>query len=127
MRCSLVAVAGLLAAVRATPLDDYVSTPSPHYKWHDTGAKIKTVFGGTGHVLNVTSQQWLDATRAQGPGGTSPIWTHQVVVVEERHTKVSIESMSFLWLCCFVCVCVCVCGCGESVSVNGDLMRDIRH
>ena len=97
MRCSsLVAVAGLLAAVRATPLDDYVSTPSPHYKWHDTGATIKTVFGGTGHVLNVTSQQWLDATRAQGPGGTSPIWTHQVVVVIPKN--IQFRNVSFAYL-----------------------------
>lgn len=86
----------LAGQASATALDDYVSRPSPHYKWHDTGAKIKTVFGGTAHVLNVTSQQWLDKERAQGPGGTSPVWTHQVVVVVPKNVQFTNVSFAYL-------------------------------
>ena len=82
----------LAATAAATPLDDYVSKPSPHYRWHDTGAKIDTKFGGVGHVLNVTSQQWLDSSRAatvRDPqnGGPTDIWTHQVVVIVPKKVK----------------------------------------
>lgn len=53
----------------ATPLDDYVNTPDPHYKYdliktyEMTGYKI--------YILNMTSQKWLDETVVK-----NPIWWH---------------------------------------------------
>ena len=36
----------------------------------DTGAVVKNlIFGASAHILNVTSQQWLDTTKAAGPNG----------------------------------------------------------
>lgn len=85
----------------ATPLDEYVGAPSPHYAWHDTGVRIKTLFGGVGHVLNVTSQQWLDSSRAETArdpqnGGPTDIWTHQVVVLIPNVVKHRNVSMAYL-------------------------------
>jgi hypothetical protein len=63
----------------------FLSRPPASFtrRWHDTGARIKTTFGGVGHILNVTSQQWLDTSRAAtardpANGGPTDIWTHQV-------------------------------------------------
>ena len=68
-RCLLLC---LTVAVGGTPLDDYVSKPDAHYKWNDTGAVVKNlIFGASAHILNVTSQQWLDTTKAIGPNGRS--------------------------------------------------------
>ena len=92
----LLQLAAAAPTINATALDDYVSKPSPHFRWHDTGATIQTAFGGVAHVLNVTSQQWLDEERAQGPGGTGPIWTHQVVVVIPK--VVQFRNVSFAYL-----------------------------
>jgi hypothetical protein len=33
---SLIGLAHWPVLVSTTPLDDYVSAPDPHYKWHDT-------------------------------------------------------------------------------------------
>jgi PhoPQ-activated pathogenicity-related protein len=81
----------LAATANATPLDDYVSKPDSNYKWHDTGARVTPLLStATAHILNVTSQQWLDTSRAVGPNGA--IWMHQVAVVVPKHitqTKVA--------------------------------------
>lgn len=67
-------------------LDEYVSKPDPNFKWRDTGGRVKMLSGATAHILNVTSQQWLDDSRAVGPNGA--IWSHQLtVVVPTKHTK----------------------------------------
>jgi hypothetical protein len=70
-------------------------------RWHDTGARIKLLFGGVGHVLNVTSQQWLDTSRAataRDPqnGGPTDIWSHQVVVLVPNVVKHRNVSMAYL-------------------------------
>eukprot|EP00659_Diplonema_papillatum_P017811 gene17811-27435_t len=85
----------LLASVAlATPLDDYINKADPVYQWHDTGIRYRTKLLGTGYVLNVTSQQWLDETKAAGPSGA--LWTHQIVVVVPRaHTK---KDKGVLWV-----------------------------
>ena len=57
-------VTAVLACTIATPLDDFLAREEPAYNWTDTGARIKTAFGNTGYVLNVTSLQWLDTTKA---------------------------------------------------------------
>eukprot|EP01059_Diplonema_ambulator_P000103 TRINITY_DN10088_c0_g1_i1.p1 TRINITY_DN10088_c0_g1~~TRINITY_DN10088_c0_g1_i1.p1 ORF type:complete len:509 (+),score=198.80 TRINITY_DN10088_c0_g1_i1:51-1577(+) len=81
--CLLLAAA---LAVQGTPLDDYLNNDDGEFKWYDTGARITTDLGGTGYVLNVTSQKWLDETKAVGPDGA--LWTHQVVVVVPRHQRI---------------------------------------
>ena len=80
----------------ALPIDDYVSKADPHYGWYDTGVKVTgMLFGGTAHILNVTSQQWLDPSRAVGPHGHS-IWSHQVAVIVPKHLEVTNVSMSIM-------------------------------
>mmetsp|Transcript_23111 Transcript_23111/g.32621 ORF Transcript_23111/g.32621 Transcript_23111/m.32621 type:complete len:520 (-) Transcript_23111:242-1801(-) len=96
VRCvgTLLATALLVGVAGATALDDYVSAPDPNYSWRDTGANFKTVFGGTAHVLNVTSQRWLDTSKAYGPDGD--LWTHQVVVIVPKKLKVQNLGMTYL-------------------------------
>jgi PhoPQ-activated pathogenicity-related protein len=45
-------------------------------------------------VLNVTSQKWLDTSKAIGPNGA--LWTHQVIVVVP--SKVQHKNMSVAYL-----------------------------
>jgi len=47
-----------LAFASATPLDDYVKAPDPHYKYEVI--KVYELEGYTLYVLNLTSQKWLD-------------------------------------------------------------------
>lgn len=84
----------LLSMVSGTPLDDYVNKADPEYKWEDTGATFDTTFGGKAYVLNVTSQKWMDTSRAAGPDGD--IWTHQVVVIIPRNLKHDNLSLTYL-------------------------------
>jgi len=37
------------------PFDEYINKEDPHYAWFETGVTFKTLFGGTAHMLNVTS------------------------------------------------------------------------
>jgi hypothetical protein len=42
--------------IRATPLDDYVSAEDENYQWRNVEKlQFKSLYGGTGYVLNVTS------------------------------------------------------------------------
>jgi len=75
-------------------LDDYVNKPDSNYKWHDTAARVKLISGGTGHVLNLTSQQWLDESKAVGPNGA--IWTHQVTVIVPKVVKIRNRAMIYI-------------------------------
>jgi len=77
----------------SVPLDDYVSKPDPNYKWSDTGEVVK-MLSGTGYLLNVTSQQWLNESLAQGPNGA--LWTHQVLVVVPKELKVRDRAMIYI-------------------------------
>jgi len=79
--------------LETTALDDYVSRPDPHYQWRDTGSRVNMIHG-TGHVLNVTSQKWLDESRAVGPTGA--VWTHQVLVVIPKELKVRDKAMIYV-------------------------------
>lgn len=51
----------------ATPLDDYVNAPDPHYSY--SLLKLYEMPGYKIYVLNMTSQKWLDETVT-----TKPIW-----------------------------------------------------
>jgi PhoPQ-activated pathogenicity-related protein len=73
-------------AAAIVPLDEYVSSPEPAYKWEKLNdATFKSALGNTVHVLNVTSLDWLDSSRAQGVSGTT--WTHLVYVVIPKEIK----------------------------------------
>lgn len=84
------------AAVSAIkPLDEYVSAEEPDYGWYEVeNSTFHSLWGGTGHVLNVTSQTWLDESKVYGPDGS--IWTHQVVIVVPKHLKYTNVSMAYL-------------------------------
>lgn len=66
--------------VQSTPLDDYVNEPDSHYKWSVMDYTLSgSDFNGdfVGHVLNMTSQKWLDESVVD-----RPIWTHALVIIE---------------------------------------------
>jgi hypothetical protein len=48
----------IFVLIEATPLDDYVNTPDPHYRYE----LIKTyqLEGYNLYILNMTSQKWYD-------------------------------------------------------------------
>ena len=84
-----------MASIGGNPLDDYVSQEDPNYKWRAVPElTFKSFFGGTGHVLNVTSQQWLDESKVSGPDGS--LWTHQVIVIIPKNLKFRNISMAYL-------------------------------
>lgn len=58
-----------LISIYCTPLDDYVNTPDPHYKYELL--KSYEMPGFNLYVLNLTSQKWLDETIV-----SNPIWWH---------------------------------------------------
>lgn len=69
-----IASAMLLACISslyATPLDDYVNTPDPHYQY--TLLQTYQLTGAKVYVFNMTSQKWLDETIVK-----NPIWWHYV-------------------------------------------------
>ena len=64
------------------PLNAYINAPEPDFAWYEVpNSSFTTLFGGQAHVLNVTSQRWLEASKASGPGPDGELWTHQVVVI----------------------------------------------
>jgi hypothetical protein len=70
---SIYILAKVANAIR--PLDEYVSAEDPNYNWYEVeNSTFKSLWGGTGHVLNVTSQKWLDEDKVKGPDGA--LWTH---------------------------------------------------
>lgn len=82
-------------ATVAKYLNDYVNQESKHYSWFDTGLKFQTKLGSTAYKLNVTSLQWLDDSYYKIKDGSS-IWTHEVVVIEPKHTLY--RNVSFVYL-----------------------------
>lgn len=56
-----------LIGLDATPLDDYVNTPDPHYSY--TFLKLYEMTDYNIYVLNMTSQKWLDESVT-----LNPIW-----------------------------------------------------
>jgi len=77
------------------PLDEYVSAPESVYKWeklHD--ATFTSTLGNTVYVLNVTSLDWLDVSKAYGPAGS--IWSHMVYVFVPEEVKYPNVSNAYL-------------------------------
>ena len=82
-----------LIGVSADQLSDYVAAPDANYNWFEESDKgFKTLWGNTARILNVTSQQWMDETKAQAPGGA--LWTHTaIVVIPKQLTSKNIASV----------------------------------
>ena len=72
--------------------DSYMEKEEPLYNWYEyEGTSIKSFHGGQIHFLNVTSQQWLDESKAVGPQGS--VWSHIVAVnipKNLKHTNISL-------------------------------------
>jgi PhoPQ-activated pathogenicity-related protein len=69
----IIAIILLFNTLNATPLDDYVNAPDPHF-----GYQILTTYDMPGYklyILNFTSQKWLDETVS-----SQPIWWHYLCV-----------------------------------------------
>lgn len=82
-------------AAAVVPLDEYVSAPESVYKWeklHD--ATFTSTLGNTVYVLNVTSLDWLDVSKAYGPAGS--IWSHMVYVFVPEEVKYPNVSNAYL-------------------------------
>lgn len=73
---ALCAFTGIAQAVDwdvITELDDYVNRPDPFYEWSEIDSYPED--GYTVHVLNMTSQKWMDETVLE-----EPIWWHYLIV-----------------------------------------------
>jgi len=77
-----------------SPLDAYLNKVDPNYKWSDTKHTVRMLSGATGYLLNVTSQQWLDTSRAIGPNGD--LWTHQVLVIVPRKVQIADSALIYI-------------------------------
>jgi PhoPQ-activated pathogenicity-related protein len=70
-----------ISSANATPLDDYVNEPDPHYNYYLLKTYVMT--GYRLFILNMTSQKWLDETYV-----TNPIWWHYLcVTVPDKVTR----------------------------------------
>lgn len=83
----LIVMAIMLAMTQAVvPLDEYVSAPEEVYKWEKLeNATFKSALGNTVYVINVTSLDWLDVSKAQGRAGS--IWSHLVYIIVPKEIK----------------------------------------
>jgi len=100
MRFSLpvAALAALpLASAGSAPgsaLEEYVWRDDPHYGWVDMGEdwvlhgkSIDGIHSWTGHVLNVTSQKWLNDEDYSPSSEGKSIWWHMMVVIVPNEIK----------------------------------------
>lgn len=66
------------------------------YGWFEIENSTKrSLNGGTIHYLNVTSQTWLDESKAYGPHGDN-IWTHHVAVNIPKNLKYTNISAAYV-------------------------------
>ena len=109
------AAAAAPATLTATrPFDDFMNKPEAVYKWADTGVSFTTTFGNTAYMINVTSLQWLDVTKAHVEGGNT--WTHQVAVIVPQGEALAIRNFSFAYM---------TGGCNSNPSVPDKTSEDI--
>eukprot|EP01065_Artemidia_motanka_P051274 TRINITY_DN89_c0_g3_i1.p2 TRINITY_DN89_c0_g3~~TRINITY_DN89_c0_g3_i1.p2 ORF type:complete len:534 (+),score=180.00 TRINITY_DN89_c0_g3_i1:72-1604(+) len=94
MRAAALGCMLFAAAAAATPLDDYVNRDDGEFKWTDTKHTITMLSGATGHLLNVTSQKWLNESIVTGPNGA--LWTHQALVIVPKHLKVTDRAVIYV-------------------------------
>ena len=83
----------ILGIVYADVISDYVSEPDENYEWHKV-KQFRTLWGSTAHVLNVTSQKWMDESRGYGLRGA--LWDHEVIVIVPNNLKY--QNFSTIWL-----------------------------
>jgi len=77
-------------------LDSFMEKEEDVYNWFEIeNSTIKSINGGTIHFLNVTSQEWLDETKAYGPNGNN-IWTHHVAVNIPKNLKFTNISTAYV-------------------------------
>ena len=70
------------------PLDDYVYTSDPNYKYTDTGLRLNGT-GWKGYLLNMTSQRWLSDQDT-----TCSLWWHiMAVIVPDNVTCLDCSSI----------------------------------
>jgi len=101
MRFICIAISAYLfcSLATSTPLDDYVNREESVYGWKYLNETFKTVFGGQAHVLNVTTQTWLDKSRAGvfiGNDQYTNVWSHHVVVIVPKTLKTTNVSLAYL-------------------------------
>ena len=76
-------------------LDSFMEKEEDVYNWFEIeNSTMKSVSGGTFHFLNVTSQRWLDVTKAYGPNGDD-IWSHHVAVNIPKNLKHKNMAISY--------------------------------
>jgi PhoPQ-activated pathogenicity-related protein len=73
---------GIAAARHETALDRYVAAPDSNYKWE----LVSTIPGEgyTAYVIDMTSQQWRNATEVD-----RPLWHHWVTIIKPDNVKYS--------------------------------------
>ena len=63
-----------------------MSAPEKVYKWEAlSDLTIKSFYGNTLYVLNVTSLEWLDPSLATGVNGK--LWSHLVTIAVPKNLK----------------------------------------
>ena len=66
------------------------------YNWYEIkNSTMRSLNGGTIHFLNVTSQRWLDKTKAYGPSGDN-IWSHHVAINIPKNLTFTHHAASYL-------------------------------
>merc|ERR1719498_1481982 len=78
-----------------SPLDTYINKPDPNFAWYDTTDRVNMLTGGVGHLLNVTSQQWLDPSKAHLQHGGS-IWTHQAFTIVPKNLRIKNKAIIYI-------------------------------
>jgi len=90
-----------LAAVAATPLDDYVWKDDGAYGWTDLGEAhtMRAELGKrswTGYTLNMTSQYWLSDSDFSANSQSKSLWWHYLVVIVPDNLKY--RQNATLWI-----------------------------
>ncbi|NUM55754.1 MAG: PhoPQ-activated pathogenicity [Candidatus Hydrogenedentes bacterium] len=67
------------AAVKTTPLDEYVAKPDPAFAFDETPAKVVEETDYTARTYHMVSQEWLDPTKVDRTK-----WEHWIVVFEPK-------------------------------------------
>jgi len=76
-------------------LDDYVAKVEPDFAWREVEElRFKTLWGGSGYILNVTSLNWMNVSEVYSPTGS--LWTHQVQVIVPH--KLSSTNVAYSWI-----------------------------
>jgi hypothetical protein len=94
MATKVVAILFMAMASASVPLDDYVNKDEPVYKWEYLKDKtFESKLGNTVFVLNVTSLEWLDQSRAIGYQGNT--WSHLVYIIVPKDIKYTNVSNAY--------------------------------